>query len=98
MSDVKERATRYLMSWQGSRYETKEIITDLLAELERVENSREAECMECEKLATIAIRQQAARDCVEIAEAMHVDEYGNGQCGEIAELIRHQFKLQEAPK
>ena len=40
-------------------------ITCLLAELERVENSREAECAECEKLACTEIRQQAAREAVE---------------------------------
>ena len=44
------------------------------------------------------IKQKAAMKCVEIAEAMHVDEYGNGQCGEIAELIKAHFKLQEAQK
>lgn len=35
----------------------------------------------------------AAIKCVEIAEAMHVDEYGNGQCGEIAELIKAHFGI-----
>ena len=68
------------------------MVSDLLAELERMENSLEAECMECEKLACTEIRQQAAREAVEIVGS-------GGWCNEELEVaIKAHFKLQEAPK
>ena len=65
MSEIRERAKEWLKA-PVSMVRAEDIVVDLLAELERVENSREAECMECEKLACTEIRQQAAREAVEI--------------------------------
>ena len=64
MSEIREKARSFLN--HGAEINRHKLIHDLLAELERMENSREAECMECEKLACTEIRQQAARECVEI--------------------------------
>ena len=70
MSEIRERAKEWVDRWDTTLAklhglgmglipeDTKEcygIISDLLAEVERVENSREAECMECEKLACTEI-------------------------------------------
>ena len=55
MREIKEKARSFLN--HGAEINRHKLIHDLLAELERVENSREAECMECEKLACVKINQ-----------------------------------------
>ena len=74
------------------------VVTDLLAELERVENSREAECMECEKLVCTEIRQQAARECVEIIDKYPAFLFGTDAVGvtlNLSQGIKAHFKLEE---
>jgi hypothetical protein len=45
--------------------------------------------------AAVDARRQVARECVEIVNSQHVDEYGNGQCCEIVEAIKQKFGLEE---
>ena len=77
MSEIRERAkiaAKEMIRMGWDRWAA--TVKDLLAELERVEGNRESECMECEKLACIEIRQQAAREAVELVEkyraALHI--------------------------
>ena len=103
MSEIRERAKEWINSKSDRKTITYEhaIIRDLLAELERAENSREAECVECEKLACIEIRQQAARECVEIIDKYPAFLFGTDAVGvklNLSQDIKAHFKLQEAPK
>ena len=92
MSEIRERAKEYIDVFRTGK--AVKIITDLLAELERVEGNRESECMECEKLACIEIRQQAARDCVEFVTGMAVFPYRQTLLG-VAASIKDHFGLGE---
>ena len=93
MSEIRERSAKYLAvhyPYGG------DIITDLLAELERVENSRESECMECEKLACTEIRQQAVREVVEIIDKYPAFLFGADAVGvklNLSQSIKARFGL-----
>ena len=91
MSEIREKARSFLN--HGAEINRHKLIHDLLAELERVEGNRESECMECEKLACIEIRQQAARDCVEFVTGMAVFPYRQTLLG-VAASIKDHFGLE----
>ena len=111
MSEIRERAKEWVDGWDVALVklhglgmglipeDTKEcygIISDLLAEVERMENSREAECMECEKLACIEIRQQAARECVEIIDKYPAFLFGADAVGvklNLSQSIKAHFAI-----
>ena len=112
MSEIRERAQRWIDRWDDTAEAAKAvglgalwpedttecyaIITDLLAELERVENSRESECMECEKLACTEIRQQAAREAVEIIDKYPAFLFGTDAVGvklNLSQSIKARFGL-----
>ena len=96
MSEIRERAQHLVLSWGRPQSEFKEAITDMLAELERMENSREAECMECEKLACTEIRQQAARECVEIIDKYPAFLFGADAVGvslNLSQSIKAHFAI-----
>ena len=102
MSEIRERAQRLVnmlrekddqMCWESLAMSS---ISSLLAELERVENSREAECMECEKLACIEMRQQAAREVVEIIDKYPAFLFGADAVGvklNLSQSIKARFGL-----
>lgn len=108
MSEIRERAKDGLIALQRwnplgtDLYQhdlidgVYQLVTDLLAELERVENSREAECMECEKLACTEIRQQAAREAVEIIDKYPAFLFGTDAVGvklNLSQSIKARFGL-----
>lgn len=73
-----------------------DVITYLLAELERVENNREAECVECEKLVCTEIRQQAVREVVEIIDKYPAFLFGADAVGvklNLSQSIKARFGL-----
>ena len=67
-----------------------------LKEVERMENSREAECMECEKLACTEIRQQAEKECIEIIDKYPAFLFGADAVGvklNLSQSIKAHFGL-----
>ena len=94
MSEIRERAKIAAKEMKLTGWDRwAATVKDLLAELERVEGNRESECMECEKLACIEIRQQAARDCVEFVTGMAVFPYRQTLLG-VAASIKDHFGLE----
>ena len=94
MSEIREKARSFLN--HGAEINRHKLIHDLLAELERVENSREAECMECEKLACTEIRQQAVREVVEIIDKYPAFLFGADAVGvklNLSQSIKARFGL-----
>ena len=97
MSKIRERAKKAQKEMNGTGWgRWANVVTDLLAELERMENSREAECMECEKLACTEIRQQAVREVVEIIDKYPAFLFGTDAVGvklNLSQSIKARFGL-----
>ena len=95
MSEIRGRAKEWLKA-PVSMVRAEDIVIDLLAELARMENSREAECMECEKLVCTEIRQQAVREVVEIIDKYPAFLFGADAVGvklNLSQSIKARFGL-----
>lgn len=115
MSEIRERAKSALdalQAWNpsgGEHYQhdlidsVHSIITDLLAELERVESvnqrleSRMAGWEIGQEEDLLLARQQSAIECMDLVTGMAVFPYRQTLLG-VASAIKDHFKLQEAPK